>query len=196
MHKYILSLALVFLCCAGTAKVETAKSCDIGNYKTVDIDGQVWLAENWNCDSTPSKCYDNDPANCQKYGRLYSWETAKKACPSGWHLPSDEDWNSLMKLIDTAATKLKDTNGFAALLGGSFDWVYVSSNPPKASDNFQDIGNRGYWWSSGTANISTDSYWYISNENNNARYAYTDPRQPPIVGVSRTSWFSVRCVKD
>jgi len=181
------------------------RSCDIKDYKTVNINGQIWLAENWNCDVPRSRCYDNNPTNCDKYGRLYTWEMAKKVCPSGWHLPNDDDWNALMKTINpdcsdnnnclNAATALKDTGGFAALLGGTYTWSYVSSNPPQESESFQDLGNRGYWWSSGTPNLRTDAFWYITNGNENVNYASTDPRQPPIVGVSSTPFFSVRCVK-
>jgi len=40
------------------------------------------MAENLNYDTTGSKCND-----CATYGRLYDWETAMKACPSGWHIP-------------------------------------------------------------------------------------------------------------
>ena len=67
-----------------------------GGEKTVTIGNQVWKAKNLNDASKGGKCYDDKPENCEKYGRLYTWEEAMKACPSGWHLPSNEEWEALV----------------------------------------------------------------------------------------------------
>jgi len=201
-------------------KKKFGSSCDISDYKTVDINGQIWLAENWNCDIKGSRCYNNKPANC-KYGRFYDLETAKTACPEGWHLPTDADWNALMKFINPncsensncagVATKLKaasgwnigsgykagtDDYGFSALPNGSYINSYTTGNPPKYSSSFQDGDNKGYWWSSGTDNISTNSYWYMTYSSEDAYYEYTDPNAMTIVGSVNDPSYSVRCIKD
>ena len=68
-------------------------------YKTIMVEGKMWMAQNLNINVEGSYCYkdkDKDKdVNCEKYGRLYTWEVAKEACPKGWHLPSDEEWREM-----------------------------------------------------------------------------------------------------
>jgi len=165
-------------------------SRDGKSYLTVKLDNQTWMAENLNYEAEGSKCYDNNPENCQKYGRLYSWETAKKTCPAGWHLPSDVEWQILVDLVGgdkTAGNVLKasggwnnnsnneDAVGFSALPGG-----YGGSN-----GNFSSVGDFGYWWSATEYDASSayrrGMYYYASVNRLNRDNGFL---------------YSVRCVQD
>lgn len=87
-------------------------------YKTTVINGLEWMAENLNYVVDSSFCYNDESAYCEKYGRLYRWESAmaldttairvrqwtegKKyqgVCPQGWHLPTLEELRTLNHFI-------------------------------------------------------------------------------------------------
>jgi uncharacterized protein (TIGR02145 family) len=104
---------------------------DKKTYKTVKIGEQVWMAENLNYNASGSKCYDNKKANCEKYGRLYDWATAKKACPLGWHLPRDAEWESLHKVVDCAGFDFADSCGFFGSTPIINDGVHAKDHLPK-----------------------------------------------------------------
>ncbi|MCL1956544.1 MAG: PEGA domain-containing protein, partial [Fibromonadales bacterium] len=161
-------------------------SRDNKTYKIVKIGNQTWMAENLNYNASGSECYGNKESNCQKYGRLYKWETAKSVCPNGWHLSNDAEWTMLINFVGTkAGTKLKaksgwnsngngmDTYGFAALPGG-----YGGSG-----GGFSDIGSSGFWW-----NILENYASYRSIDYNNDNVFKYDNNGYPLR--------SVRCVQD
>ena len=84
------------------------------------------MDENLNFVSSNSWCYDNNPENCNKWGRLYEWNAAMTACPEGWRLPKDEDWNKLISRFggnDVAGRYLKVDGGsdFDILMAGYRD---------------------------------------------------------------------------
>jgi len=160
-------------------------------YKKVQIGRQIWMAENLKYEADGSVCYDEghegeawtrDPKSmCERYGRLYDWNTAMNGenssnknpsgiegiCPVGWHLPSDAEWSELMDTVGiNSSTKLRaeefggwmgdpdgrDNYGFDALPGG------IGS---ELSANF--FPNRGsappYFWDGGRT-----GYWWSSTE--------------------------------
>ena len=132
-------------------------------YRTVTIGEQTWMAENLNYAMDGSYCYDDDPANCAKYGRLYTWSVSKTACPSGWHLPTKDDWWTLFDLVNEA---YPDSAKWALLAKGYDHWpkafdAYGFSALPAGEGGFYGelTRNLGYKWLNHTAffQISTSS---------------------------------------
>ncbi len=64
----------------------------------------TWMSENLKYNIEKSRCYDNSESNCDLYGRQYMYLEAVKACPKGWHLPSDDEWLSLANLYGGMAS--------------------------------------------------------------------------------------------
>ena len=84
-------------------------------YDVVKIGDRVWFAENLNFASERSVCPEGDNRNCDKYGRLYTWDDARVACPGGWHLPDSAEYASLVVEAGGAAQageSLKATSGW------------------------------------------------------------------------------------
>ena len=176
-------------------------SRDGNTYKTVKIGEQVWMAENLNyADSvkTPSLkenswCYGNVAANCEKYGRLYTWAAAKTVCPEGWHLPSYDEWNTLFTAVggkSTAGPKLKSQTGWTAYDGitneDSFGFSALPAGLRFLSGDFIDEGRYAYFWSS-TEHGSYYAYGMLLYYDYDRAYLYYN---------SKYYGHSVRCVKD
>ena len=141
-------------------------------YKYTTIGGLVWMAQNLNYSDTlmnrrtaksdlrldsTSFCYDNDPANCVKYGRLYTWsaaidsvrlnsgknpvvcgygaedcdlpEVVKGICPDGWRLPTADETLALRR-TDASALKVDDSTSYyvAKTEIDSLEWHVYNNN--------------------------------------------------------------------
>jgi len=164
-------------------------SRDGKTYKTVKIGTAVWMAENLNY-AEEGICYEKKDANCAKYGRMYGWYAAKKVCPAGYHLPSDDEWTALVDYAgggETAGTKLKSATGWDKKCNGTndFDFSALPGGDAGGVGYFGYAGSLGLWWS------ATEIDFY--NASNRYMNCYK------IVGWDnddKSSLYSVRCVKD
>lgn len=177
-------------------------SRDGQKYKKVKIGKQVWMAENLNYKMEGSYCYENDETHCEKYGRLYVWDAAMKACPKGWHLPDKTEFEVLFDAvggISTAAKMLKSTDGWdVAMKGGRFvtgggtDEYGFSALP--AGLNLP--GKKGDRFVAETIGV----IFQCSTENKEGVYGFTFAKgeDEVTVGDNRDKGVasSVRCVKD
>ena len=159
-------------------------------YKTIKIGTQTWMAENLNyaslqptdrLDST-SFCYENEPFNCEKDGRLYLWSAVmdsaatwsdngkgcgygvvcsptfpvRGVCPAGWHVPNRDE---VMELLDAVGGVDVAGDMLISEYSGCIDEVdlYGFSFRPtgrkRSEGYYDDDGEYGYMWT------TTDDYW-------------------------------------
>ena len=179
---------------------------DNQTYDSIQIGSQTWMMQNLNFEATEgSWVYADSSFNAPVYGRLYNWEAARTACPSGWHLPSDSEWMDLeMQLGMNWSTvssigwrgadegnELKEagtshwnslnlgatnSSGFSALPGGRY-----------YNGNFGDLMDDAYFWTR-SSNGSLNA-WYRRLSSDIGTIGRSD------VGNIEYG-FSVRCVKD
>ena len=213
-------------CSNGTMKQYGSVTDNGGRtYKTVVIGTQTWMAENLNYNAANSRCYGDNSGgdsqgNCAKYGRLYNWATAMNIaascnnisvascgatvsskhqgiCPPNWHLPSDTDWNVLMKFVSPgctdnntcagAGTKLKAASGWG---GGNdtndYDFSALPGGYGYSGGYFGNGGSIGYWWS---ARESSANYAFYRRMSYYYEPVYRDYGD-------KSDLYSVRCVQD
>ena len=199
-------------------------------YKTVTIGTQTWMAENLNyaytdvpcnyigytSDST-SWCYDNDPANCTKYGRLYTWAAAMDSvgtwsnngkgcgygstcsptlpvrgiCPEGWHLPTKSEFETLFTAVggqSIASIMLRSTSSWKNHGNGTDDFGF-SALPAGY------LSNGGYFSSSGYY-----AYFWSTTEDDDVKaynvYLYYYNESAFLSSRYKDFALSVRCLRD
>lgn len=189
--KNLTILAMAALCLSAQAKVKgeikpiiKGTMTDPRNnitYNTIKVSGKTWMAENLDYAYGSSYCYEFKQENCDKYGHLYDWESAKKVCPKGWHLPSDEEWSELSgalgsKGLADASWYGDNSSGFGALPAGY----------RIADGSFYSLGSSALFWSS-TPSGESDA-WY--------RYLGEDNAEFKRFNHFRSRALSVRCLQD
>ena len=190
---------------------------DGNTYRTVQIGGQTWMAENlkttkyrdgtslpnisndglWSSLSTGAySWYGNDVKNKGTYGALYNWLAvvdSRHLCPAGWHVPGDAEWSTLINLFgeSVAGGKLKEK--------GTAHWI----SPNTGADNFSGFNGfpGGGRQGGGTfAFAGSQAFWWSTTAKSEiyawSRYLSNYEAKASRYSDLKQSGFSVRCIKD
>jgi uncharacterized protein (TIGR02145 family) len=176
-------------------------------YRTVKIGSLIWMAENLKYNAPGSRCYEDKTENSDKYGRLYSLAMVTKldACPPGWCLPTNAEWEDLVKAVGgskIAGIMLKSNNGW-----DDYEVIYGEEKGKRKSGNGEDkfgfsalpggyldsdgrfvnVGKGGWWWSSvNESNNFHPHYWNMHSSREDVYDGYN----------GECLMYSVRCVRD
>lgn len=201
-------------------------------YRTVTIGSQIWMAENLRYKTKESKvlknkknryvifydhsyktartCGEKDQYGAQnisckqleKNGRYYEWEEANTVCPEGWHLPSEDEWKELFRVV-SGDSEVKKSNNKVGRELKSVNWVDGDSgNDPSGFSafgsgwatyrNIKDLGYKAIFWTSSNEIIGSK---VIKGYHLNVTIArYNDKAE--IDGGMDGYGKSVRCIKD
>lgn len=203
INKFILIILAIPLSLISQNRSTIVDERDCNEYSIVRINGTWWFAENLRFMTSASTYYDNIDSNYNKYGRLYNWFDAMKACPPNWHVPTGADWNSMLSYI-------ANSNGFS-IRGSDEDWAVIAKYL-KVKDGWQNtnISHNKYGFSAlpgGFRNITNSlngvgeiGAWWSSHENNSTnawgRTMYSIYNNVNRNLYNKKEMLSVRCVLD
>jgi uncharacterized protein (TIGR02145 family) len=194
----LITLVILFITINSVAqkKESFTDSRDGKTYRSVKIGKQIWMAENLAFNSGDSGCFAHsyDTNNVATYGYLYTWETSKNVCPAGWHLPSNDEWATLVEYSGgefEAGGKMKEpgTTRWVSPNNGATNksaFTALAASKREKFKEFNKIGVVGNWWSS-TEWGPYMSYFMRLYSNSIETFKLYD---------SKTNGYSVRCLKD
>ncbi|SOE78327.1 major paralogous domain-containing protein [Fibrobacter sp. UWT3] len=195
-------------------------------YKTVTIGDQVWMAENLNYETENSYCYDDDPSNCAKYGRLYTWAAAMDSvgtwttngkgcgygsecsptgtirgiCPEGWHLPDTTEWNTLITSVGGVQDEdyAYKWHGAGTALKSTGGWYNDRNGTDAFGFSALPAGYRDYDGNYYGEGHYAD-FWSSTEGNSSSAYSMYLNYDYDIAGLYGSYKYygrSVRCLKD
>ncbi|MCQ2054882.1 MAG: hypothetical protein MJY82_06270 [Fibrobacter sp.] len=153
-------------------------------YKYTTIGGQVWMAQNLN--------YNSDQKDYQ--GMTYPCSEASSLCPSGWHLPSQEEWERLydnMGGIDIAGERLKASSGWKPLNRGDLEGGSDDCGFSLVPELTSQMMNEGF--AADLCSSTWDGEHYIFGE-----FFYSNKPNVSVQSHLRSNYYSysVRCLKN
>lgn len=166
-------------------------------YQVVEIGSQCWMAENLNYDIDGSWYYNNSKTNGDKHGRLYTFEVAKTACPSGWRLPTDNDFKILESYLGMERLDL-DKTGWRADSVGSL----LKSNKSWDGNNEKDFNalpSGGREESGSFSGLEQGVSFWTSTESGNfvwIRNLFSNRSGINRILFPKENAVSIRCIRD
>lgn len=195
MHQTILYISILLTVLLSACSESFTDPRDGQSYDIVKIGSQTWMAENLNYETETSACPEGDKRNCSKYGRLYTWEVAKRICPDGWRLPDSADFEQLISAAggaEAAGYALKSNSGWFKKGNGSDDYGfnalpagYRLAGNDATGGKFDGIGGYAHLWSATETPDGLAHYLLLDFSSKAAK----------ISAFGKDESRSVRCVK-
>jgi len=193
--KKLIGLILVIEMINCSKKTDTHEQLSQTSDKTIMhsklmLDERIWMTKNLDINIPDSYCQLDDTLNCNKYGRLYTWEAAVQGCRSlgqGWRLPTNQEWQNLAKQYGGLYGDSED-NGKSAYLklseggGAEFDALLGGNRQPDGS--YQRLGAHGFYWTS-TESDSVEAWFYNFGKESTLLNHHTGSKKRSL---------SVRCI--
>jgi len=170
------------------------QNLQVTHYRNGDPIPNVTDSLSWSNWKSGAYCnYGNVESFVPKYGRLYNWYAVndnRGIAPSGWHVPSKEEWETLIEFLggeELAGEKMKIFDEEAPNWNGTNNW-WFSALPS---------GNRNMWGQFHELYINTE-FWSATEDSILAYTVYLhDQSSDAFIGSMPKSWgFSIRCVAD
>jgi uncharacterized protein (TIGR02145 family) len=178
--------------CSNSSPQDQKTSGTIYFFKRM-ADGKKWTPYNLNVNNVPSYCYENAEQNCRRYGHLYTWESAQRACQllgRGSRLPTDDEWRQLAKAYGGVHDDAVDggkTAYTALLTGGASPFNAVLGGDRAADGQFARLEAHGFYWTA--SETDPGSAWFY----NFGKGSVSLYRQR---AGEKGMALSVRCVRD
>lgn len=156
-------------------------------------DGKEWMVRNLDFVEAGSFCYGNDEANCRRYGRLYTWAAAGKACRAagvGWRLPTDMEWRGLATAYGGVSAEAADKGraAYRALqTGGAARFEAMLGGGRTGDGAYARLEAHGFYWTA-TESPGGGVFYYNFGKGGLALHRQDEGEKDRA--------FSVRCVRD
>jgi uncharacterized protein (TIGR02145 family) len=191
---------LLFICTCAHSSAQfipvdsTPKDREGNTYRIKKMpDNKLWMTDNLKINIPGSYCYDDVKQNCERYGRLYTWESAKEGCRmlgDEWRLPTDDEWRQLAKQYGGMSGDSQDSGktAFKTLLVGGASGLDALLGGGRSTDGKYRRGDaHGFYWTATEVNSTTATFYNFGK--GSAKLYHQDAGE-------KTEAFAVRCVRE